>query len=393
MAADVPDRGGFPSAVLFDLDGTLLDSAPDMLATVNRMRAARGAGPMALDALRPVVSKGARAMSAVAFPEILPQRLPDLVPEFLDIYRQELGRHSRPFDGVEEMLEALEAAGTVWGIVTNKPEYLAREILPQLGWQSRCAVLVGGDSLSLEFWRALRNTFLLSFYGLCFGFPMPVILALFFNEIRSNVVRSTCQVLTYLPKFMSTVVMTSLVTMLVKQGAITTGYGIISQALEALGIISTETAKAGLLNNPDFFRAIYQISGIWEGAGYDSIVYFAAIIAISPTSYEAAQIDGAGKMAQMRYVVLPGILSTLVIMLITRIGSLLNIGYEKVLLLYNTNTYVTADVVSTFAQRKGILGGQKGLASAAEMMNNVISMLLVISANTIARKASDTSLY
>jgi len=253
------------------------------------------------------------------------------------------------------------------------------------------SLLVGSDAP--DFWRALRNTFLLSFYGLCFGFPMPIILALFFNEIRSNLVRSTCQVLTYLPKFMSTVVMTSLVTMLVKQGALTSGYGIVSQALEALGIISAETAKAGLLNNPDFFRAIYQISGIWEGAGYDSIVYFAAIIAISPTSYEAAQIDGAGKMAQMRYVVLPGILSTVVIMLITRIGALLNIGYEKVLLLYNPTTYVTADVVSTFAQRKGIVGGQKGLASAAEMMNNVISMLLVISANTIARKASDTSLY
>ena len=253
------------------------------------------------------------------------------------------------------------------------------------------SLLVGSDAP--DFWRALRNTFLLSFYGLCFGFPMPIILALFFNEIRSNLVRSTCQVLTYLPKFMSTVVMTSLVTMLVKQGALTSGYGIVSQALEALGLISAETAKAGLLNNPDFFRAIYQISGIWEGAGYDSIVYFAAIIAISPTSYEAAQIDGAGKMAQMRYVVLPGILSTVVIMLITRIGALLNIGYEKVLLLYNPTTYVTADVVSTFAQRKGIVGGQKGLASAAEMMNNVISMLLVISANTIARKASDTSLY
>ncbi len=254
-------------------------------------------------------------------------------------------------------------------------------------------LLVGGDNLSIEFWRALRNTFLLSFYGLCFGFPMPIILALFFNEIRSNIVRSTCQVLTYLPKFMSTVVMTSLVTMLVKQGSLTTGMGIISQALEGLGLISHDVANAGLLNNPDFFRAIYQISGIWEGAGYDSIVYFAAIIAISPTSYEAAQIDGAGKMSQMRYVVLPGILSTIVIMLITRIGSLLNIGYEKVLLLYNTNTYVTADVVSTFAQRYGLEGAQKGLASAAEMMNNVVSMLLVISANTIARKASDTSLY
>ena len=254
-------------------------------------------------------------------------------------------------------------------------------------------LLIGGDSMSTDFWRALRNTFLLSFYGLCFGFPMPILLALFFNEIKSNIVRSSCQVLTYLPKFMSTVVMTSLVTMLVKQGSLTTGMGIINQALNALGLIPYETARAGLLNNPDYFRAIYQISGIWEGAGYDSIVYFAAIIAISPTSYEAAQIDGAGKMSQMRYVVLPGILSTIVIMLITRIGALLNIGYEKVLLLYNTNTYVTADVVSTFAQRHGIEGGQKGLASAAEMMNNVISMLLVISANTIARKASDTSLY
>ena len=254
-------------------------------------------------------------------------------------------------------------------------------------------LLVGGDSLSADFWRALRNTFLLSFYGLLFGFPMPIILALFFNEIRSNLVRSTCQVLTYLPKFMSTVIMTSLVTMLVKQGSLTSGMGIISQALCALGIIPYEVANAGLLNNPDFFRAIYQISGVWEGAGYDSIVYFAAIIAISPTSYEAAQIDGASKMAQMRYVVLPSILSTIVIMLITRIGALLNIGYEKVLLLYNTNTYVTADVVSTFANRYGLMGTQKGLAAAAEMMNNVSGMLLVISANTIARKASDTSLY
>ena len=254
-------------------------------------------------------------------------------------------------------------------------------------------LLVGGDGLSVEFWRALRNTFILSFYGLCFGFPVPIILALFFNEIKSNIARSVYQVLTYLPKFMSTVVMTSLVMMLVKQGSLTSGMGIVSQALANLGVISRETANAGLLNNAAFFRPIYIISGIWESAGYDSIVFFAAIIAISPTSYEAAQIDGAGKMAQMRYVVLPSILSTIVIMLITRIGSLLNIGYEKVLLLYNPNTYVTADVVSTFAQRYGLAGASKGIASAAEMMNNVIGMLLVIGANTIARKASDVSLY
>ncbi len=254
-------------------------------------------------------------------------------------------------------------------------------------------LLVGGDALSAEFWRAMRNTFLLSFYGLCFGFPVPIILALFFNEIKSNIARSIYQVLTYLPKFMSTVVMTSLVVMLVKQGSLTTSYGVISQLLEKLGFLSHDAAYAGLLNDPKYFRSIYQISGVWEGAGYGSIVFFAAIIAISPTSYEAAQIDGAGKMAQMRYVILPSILSTIVIMLITRIGSLLSIGYEKVLLLYNANTYVTADVISTFAQRYGLAGAEKGIASAAEMMNNVVGMLLVIGANTIARKASNVSLY
>ena len=254
-------------------------------------------------------------------------------------------------------------------------------------------LLISGDTLSQYFWRAFRNTFLLSFYGLLFGFPMPIIIALFFNEINSNIARSIYQVITYLPKFMSTVVMTSLIIMLVSKPSLVSGAGVVSQFLNWIGLITEQQMRDGLLYDPSFFRAIYQISGIWEGAGYDSIVFFAAIIAISPTSYEAAQIDGAGKMAQMRYVVLPSILSTIVIMLITRIGSLLSIGYEKVLLLYRSETYITADVVSTFAQRYGIQNGQRGIAAAAEMMNNVVGMLLVIGANTISRKASNVSLY
>ena len=257
--------------------------------------------------------------------------------------------------------------------------------------------LFSGDSTeSITFWRAFRNTFLLSFYGLCFGFPMPIIIALFFNEIKSNIARSIYQVATYLPKFMSTVVITSLVVLLVRKPSIFMEAGVISQLLQALHLVSPEVVENGLLFEPEYFRAIYQISGIWETAGYDSIVFFAAIIAISPTSYEAAQIDGAGKMAQMRYVVLPSILSTIVIMLITRIGSLLNVGYEKVLLLTNDGNVETAQVVSTFAHEIGGLaesGGKPGLAAAAEMLNNVIGMLLVIGANTIAKKASDVSLY
>lgn len=262
------------------------------------------------------------------------------------------------------------------------------------------ARLINGD-VSPDFWAAFRNTFLLSFYGMCFGFPMPIIVALFFNEIKSNILRSTFQVMTYLPKFMSTVVMTTLTIMLLKQSDLVSEMGVVSNFMVQLGLISEDVGASGLLNGPQYFRAIYQITGIWEGAGYDSIVYFAAIIAISPTSYEAAQIDGAGKMAQMRYVVLPCILSTVVIMLINRIGSLLSIGYEKVLLLTENSTsytvYQTAEVVSTWAYKQGMAtsgeGGEPGLASAAEMMNNLTGMILVIGANTIARKATDVSLY
>lgn len=136
----------FPRLVLFDLDGTLLDSAPDMLATVDRMRAARGLGPMPLAALRPHVSKGARAMSAVALPGHEVDA--SLVREFLDTYEGESGRHGAPFDGVADLLGAIEADGARWGIVTNKPEYLARALLPVLGWERRCAILIGGDTLA-----------------------------------------------------------------------------------------------------------------------------------------------------------------------------------------------------------------------------------------------------
>jgi len=140
----------FPKAVLFDLDGTLVDSAPDFIAVINRMRADRGRGAMELADLRPVVSKGARAMIGAGFPEVPASEREAWVQEFLDLYERELGLHGKPFEGVEAMLAALEAHGTAWGIVTNKPEYLARKLMPLLSWDSRCQVLIGGDTLPVR---------------------------------------------------------------------------------------------------------------------------------------------------------------------------------------------------------------------------------------------------
>lgn len=264
-----------------------------------------------------------------------------------------------------------------------------------VGFQHFYNLTLGSDAAG--FWLAFRNTFVLSFYSLIFGFPIPILLALFFNEIKSNGYRSILQIATYMPRFVSVVVITTLVTMLLSAGSVFSEPGVIAKFLANIGLIPQADAMKGMLYIPGYFRAIYQVSGIWELAGYGSIVYFAAIIGISPTSYEAARMDGATKMQQLKYIVLPGIISTITIMLIFQIGQLLVVGFEKVLLLYNSYTYSTADVVSTYVfQRAGIQAGaqtNQSLASAADMINAVTSMLLVIGANLISRKVSNTSLY
>ena len=247
-----------------------------------------------------------------------------------------------------------------------------------------------GDNSGL-FWPAFRNTFTIAFYNLLFGFPIPIILALFFNEIRSNIARSVIQVCVYLPKFLSTVVVTSIALLLLRKASTTQSAGILSQFIGLFGPNNEalqEGIKNGLFYQARYFRSLYVITELWEHAGYDSIVFFAAVIAVSPTSYEAAQIDGAGKMQQMRYVVIPSILSTVVIMLIMKIGGLLSVGYEKIYLLLDSGNTDTAQIIATLSNS---WNDSRGIA--AEMTNNLIGMILVIGANTVARKAANVSLY
>lgn len=246
------------------------------------------------------------------------------------------------------------------------------------------------------FWTAFRNTFVNSMYGLVFGFPIPIFLALCFSEIKCTWYRSILQVCSYLPKFLSTVVITSIVILWTNYRS---GDG--GNAAGADGLFTVIFLKLGwiesgqsILDTYKFFRPIYQVTGVWEGSGYGSIVYFAAVLAISPTNYEAAKIDGATKLQQIRYVTLPSMAPTLSIMLIMRIGSILNIGYEKVLLLteHNKNAYETANVISTFVIDK-MNTGNYSIGTAADLFNSLIAMCLVLGANAISRRVSDTSLF
>ncbi len=247
--------------------------------------------------------------------------------------------------------------------------------------------LVNGVN-KVAFWQAFRNTFVISAYSLVFGFPIPIILALFFSEIGSESVRKITQTITYLPHFLSEVSITGIVLMLVYSGAQSTG--VLAQILYDTGIVPVGTS---IIKSANYFRPIYIITGIWKESGYSSIVYFAAIMGISPALYEALRVDGGNKMQEIKYVTIPGMAPTLIIMIIMRIGNMLTIGYERVLLLYDTSTFVTADVLSTFEQRIGIIYGNYGLGAAASLFNSLIAFALVIAANTISRSISKTSLW
>ncbi len=247
--------------------------------------------------------------------------------------------------------------------------------------------LVSGVN-KVEFWQAFRNTFIISAYSLIFGFPVPIILALLFAEIGNDTVRKLTQTATYLPHFLSEVTITGIALMLVYSGVRSTG--IVASLLQQIGLIEPGMS---LMQKSNYFRPLYIMVGIWKESGYNSIVYFAAIMGISPSLYEALKVDGGNKFQEIRFITFPGMAPTLIIMIIMRIGSMLTVGYERVLLLYNANIYVTADVLSTFEQRIGILSGNYGIGAAVSLFNSLIAFALVIGANTISRNISETSLW
>lgn len=236
---------------------------------------------------------------------------------------------------------------------------------------------------SPDFWLLFKNTFLLGICTLLWVFPFPIIFAVLLNEARGDKFKKTVQTFSYLPAFLSVVIVCSMII-----DFLSPTNGLINTALKALGFKSIYFMAA-----PEWFRTVFVSSEIWQNMGYEAIIYLAAIAGIDPSLYEAAKVDGAKRWHMMRYITIPSIMPTILIMFIIKSGSVFRIGYEKVLLLYNPMTYDVADVFSTYVYRKGLLETNYSYAAAVGLFEGIIALVMLLISNTISKKSGGKGLW
>ncbi|MBO6010915.1 MAG: sugar ABC transporter permease [Oscillospiraceae bacterium] len=237
---------------------------------------------------------------------------------------------------------------------------------------------------SYYFGRLIKNTLILSISSIIINFPAPIILALLLNELENKIFKKVIQTISYVPHFISTVVICGIVIDFL-------GYdGAFTNILVNMGLIKE---RVDLLTIKSAFRPIFVLSGTWQGIGYGSIVYLAALSGVDQELYEAAKIDGAGRWRQTLHITLPSIAPTIIIMFILTMGNLLNVSMEKIILLYRPVTYDTADVISSFVYRRGLQEGAYGYATAVGIFNSIVNMALMFTTNAISAKYSETSLF
>ena len=232
------------------------------------------------------------------------------------------------------------------------------------------------------FWKLVRNTLLINIYGLIWSFPAPIILALLLNEVRNQKFKRFVQSVSYLPHFISTVVVCGMIVNFLSTD------GLINNLLGSFGIKPIQ-----FLMLPEWFRTIYIGSGIWQGVGWGSIIYLAALSAVDEELYEAAIIDGANRWKQLIHITIPSIKPTISVMLIMNLGRLMSIGFEKIILLYTGPTYETADVISTYVYRRGLLGSDFSYATAVSLFQSLVGLILLYSANRVSKSIGETSLW
>lgn len=235
----------------------------------------------------------------------------------------------------------------------------------------------------LNFSQVVGNTVILNLESMLFTFPLPIVFALFLNEIRNQKFKRTVQTISYLPHFLSTVVVVSMMNTLLSVQT-----GAVNAALRGLGLNTVY-----FMGEPGWFRPLSIISGVWQGTGWNAIIYISALAGINPELYEAARADGAGRFRQMWHVSLPGIRETIVILLIMRVGSIMNLGFEKPFLMQNALNISKSEVISTYVYKLGLQRNDYSRSTAIGLFNAVISLLLVLMANFTSRKLSDSSLF
>lgn len=235
---------------------------------------------------------------------------------------------------------------------------------------------------SMFFGRTLSNTIVLSLLDLLFSFPAPIILALLLNEVKSNKFKRTIQTMSYMPHFISMVVVASLIM------EFTSSDGIIASIVSSMG-----GTPRSYISMPQYFRTIFVVSNVWQSVGFGSIIYLGALSGINEELYEAARIDGANRIQQTIHVTIPGIVPTIIIMLIMRSGQILNVNYEKILLLYSAATYETADVIMTYVYRIGIMNQKYGYSTAVGLFNSVVGLIFVMLTNQISKKYTEISMF
>lgn len=231
-------------------------------------------------------------------------------------------------------------------------------------------------------WRLIRNTLLLNILQIILAFPVPIILALLINEIQCRPYKKLVQTVSYMPHFISLVVMCSLLLTFSRSD------GIFNDFLALFGV-----ERSNLMANAKLFRPMYVLSGIWQEAGWGSIIYLATLSTIDPGLYEAATIDGASRFQRMLYVSFPGLVPIIIVQLIMRVGNILTMGFEKVFLLYNPLTYDTADIISTYIYRQGLELTNYSYGTAVGLFNSAVNLLILVLANRLSRKATGESLW
>lgn len=236
---------------------------------------------------------------------------------------------------------------------------------------------------SYQFWGLLKNTVGISIYQLVAGFPIPIALALMMNEVKNKAFKKTIQTVTYAPHFLSTVVLVGLVT-----AFLSPGNGVVNQLIKALGGESIY-----FMAQPSWFKTLYVLSGIWQNSGWNSIIYMAAIAGIDVQLYESAIVDGASKFKRLWHITIPGLIPTIVILLILNMGNLMSVGFEKVFLMQNDMNLDTSDVFSTYVYRMGILGSQFSFSSAVGLFNSIVNCALLLVVNSISKKLTENSLW